>query len=86
MVTLGVLYSYVLGAVVTSWRMLAGLCIVPVALYAILMFFAKESPSYLLFKGKEEKAAAALQYFRGIAAPTQTGGWTLTVQASSQTM
>ena len=65
MVTLGVLYSYALGAVLSSWRVLAWLCIVPVAAYSVLMFFAKESPSYLLFKGKEERATAALQHFRG---------------------
>ncbi|MPC82771.1 Solute carrier family 2, facilitated glucose transporter member 8 [Portunus trituberculatus] len=69
MVTLGLLYAYVLGAVVASWRLLAGLCIIPVILYAILMFFAKESPSYLLFKGKEDEAAAALQYFRDLRKP-----------------
>ncbi|XP_045107890.1 facilitated trehalose transporter Tret1-2 homolog [Portunus trituberculatus] len=72
MVTLGLLYAYVLGAVVASWRLLAGLCIIPVILYAILMFFAKESPSYLLFKGKEDEAAAALQYFRGKDSHIQT--------------
>lgn len=72
MVTVGLLYAYVLGAVVTSWRLLAGLCIIPVALYAVLMFFAKESPSYLLFKGKDEQAAAALQYFRGKDSHIQT--------------
>uniref|UniRef100_A0A0P4VWY6 Major facilitator superfamily (MFS) profile domain-containing protein n=1 Tax=Scylla olivacea TaxID=85551 RepID=A0A0P4VWY6_SCYOL len=72
MVTLGLLYSYVLGAVLPSWRLLAGLCIIPVTLYAILMFFAKESPSYLLFKGKEDQAAASLQYFRGKDSHIQT--------------
>lgn len=65
MVTIGVVYSYVLGAVVPSWRWLAGLCIVPLVLYLVLMFFAKESPSFLLLHGKDECAAAALQYFRG---------------------
>ncbi|KAG0712649.1 Facilitated trehalose transporter Tret1 [Chionoecetes opilio] len=65
MVTLGVLYSYVLGAVLPSWRWLAGLSLAPVSVYCVLMLFAKESPSYLLLKGQEERAAAALQHFRG---------------------
>ncbi|KAK8736027.1 hypothetical protein OTU49_005188 [Cherax quadricarinatus] len=65
MVTIGVMYSYLLGALVSTWRVLAGLCIIPPVIYCVLMFFAKESPSFLLSKGKEEQAAAALQFFRG---------------------
>lgn len=65
MVTLGVLYAMGIGAFVGSWEVLAGVCAVPPALYFILLFFVKESPVYLLTKGKEDKAAASLQYFRG---------------------
>lgn len=65
MVTIGMLYAFGMGAVLPSWRWLAGLCIVPPVAYFILMFFAKESPSYLLYKGKDDQAAAALQHFRG---------------------
>lgn len=65
MVTIGLLYAYALGAVVTSWKLLAGLCIIPPGIYFTLMFFGKESPQFLLSKGKEEQAMAALQYFRG---------------------
>ncbi|XP_071549837.1 trehalose transporter 1-like protein [Panulirus ornatus] len=65
MVTIGVLYSYALGAVVSTWQVLAGLCIIPPVIYFICMLFSKESPSFLLSKGKEEQAAASLQFFRG---------------------
>ncbi|KAG7154095.1 Facilitated trehalose transporter Tret1-2-like 6 [Homarus americanus] len=65
MVTIGVVYSYALGALVSTWQLLAGLCIIPSILCCVLMLFTKESPSFLLSKGKEEQATAALQFFRG---------------------
>lgn len=65
MVMIGMFYAFVLGVVVHSWRLLAGLCLIPSVIYFILMFFGKESPRYLLAKGKEEQARAVLQYFRG---------------------
>lgn len=64
MVTLGVVYAYTIGAFV-SWQLLAGLCAIPPAIYFVSVFFCKESPRFLLLKGKEEQAAAALQFFRG---------------------
>lgn len=65
MVTIGVVYSYAIGAVVKTWQMLAGLCIIPVLIYFVMVFFAKESPNFLLSKGKLDKATESLQYFRG---------------------
>ncbi|KAK3871686.1 hypothetical protein Pcinc_023188 [Petrolisthes cinctipes] len=65
MVTIGIVYVYSMGAAVTSFRTLAALCIIPVVIYFILMLFVKESPTFLLAKGKQEQAAKALQYFRG---------------------
>ncbi|XP_045615875.1 facilitated trehalose transporter Tret1-2 homolog isoform X2 [Procambarus clarkii] len=72
MITIGVMYAYAFGALVSTWQLLAGLCIIPSALYCILMLFAKESPYFLLSKGKEEQAAAALQFFRGKDCNAQT--------------
>ncbi|ROT83225.1 hypothetical protein C7M84_023587 [Penaeus vannamei] len=65
MVTIGVVYSYAIGAVVKTWQMLAGLCIIPALIYFLMVFFAKESPNFLLSKGKLDKATESLQYFRG---------------------
>ncbi|XP_068237920.1 facilitated trehalose transporter Tret1-like isoform X1 [Palaemon carinicauda] len=65
MVTLGLLYAMAIGAFVSSWQVLAGVCAIPPVIYFALLFFIKESPVYLLTKGKDDKAAAALQYFRG---------------------
>lgn len=61
----GVLFAYLVGAVITDWRMLAVVCGVPVAIYGVLAFFVKESPTYLLKKGKEKEAREALQTLRG---------------------
>ncbi|XP_042873724.1 facilitated trehalose transporter Tret1-like [Penaeus japonicus] len=65
MVVFGILYAYVFGAFINSWQILAVICAVPTILYCVLMVFSKESPSYLLFKGKEKEAKEALQHFRG---------------------
>lgn len=64
MVVLGIEFAYVVGAFV-DWRGLAGACAIPLALYFGMVFIAKESPSYLLSKGKYDEAKASLQYFRG---------------------
>ncbi|XP_042234331.1 facilitated trehalose transporter Tret1-2 homolog [Homarus americanus] len=65
MVAFGIEYSYIFGAIMTSWRSLALVSAIPPVIYFILVFFTKESPTYLLSKGKEEEAKEALQYFRG---------------------
>lgn len=66
MVTTGILSVYVLGAVIPSWRILAGVFAVLPVLTFISVFFLKESPLYLISKGKEDKAAASLKFYRGI--------------------
>uniref|UniRef100_A0A0N7ZAW5 Major facilitator superfamily (MFS) profile domain-containing protein n=2 Tax=Scylla olivacea TaxID=85551 RepID=A0A0N7ZAW5_SCYOL len=65
MVVIGILYAYLFGAVIDNWRVLAVVCAVPVAIYGVLAFFVKESPTYLLSKGKEKEAREALQALRG---------------------
>ncbi|XP_042206693.1 facilitated trehalose transporter Tret1-like isoform X2 [Homarus americanus] len=65
MAVIGMLYSFVFGAVMNTWRGLAGICAIPPVIYLVLVLFAKESPTYLLSKGKEKEAKEALQYFRG---------------------
>lgn len=65
MVVIGILYAYVFGAVVQPWRGLAGVCAIPLAIYAVLLFLVKESPTYLFAKGKETQTKEALQVLRG---------------------
>ncbi|XP_054258655.1 facilitated trehalose transporter Tret1-like [Macrosteles quadrilineatus] len=64
MMTVGILYTYVLGAVV-SYTTLAIVCgVVPIAF--LLMFFnAPESPVYLISKGRRSEAEASLKRLRG---------------------
>lgn len=64
MVTIGLLYSLVVGSI-TTWQYLALATAVIPCIFVLLMFFSKESPSYLLSKRKEEEASKSLQYFRG---------------------
>ncbi|KAG7159798.1 Facilitated trehalose transporter Tret1-like 19 [Homarus americanus] len=65
MVVVGLEYAYVFGAVMTTWRGMALVCAIPPVIYLFLVFFTKESPTYLLSKGKDKEAKEALQYFRG---------------------
>ncbi|XP_027221001.2 facilitated trehalose transporter Tret1 [Penaeus vannamei] len=65
MVVIGILYAYVFGAFINSWQILAVVCAVPTLIFCVLMVFSKESPSYLLSKGKDKEAQEAMQYFRG---------------------
>ncbi|CAL4174098.1 unnamed protein product, partial [Meganyctiphanes norvegica] len=64
MVTIGLLYSLVVGSY-TTWQYLAVATAIIPCVFVLLMFFSKESPSYLLSKNKEQEASKALQYFRG---------------------
>ncbi|XP_071542331.1 facilitated trehalose transporter Tret1-like isoform X2 [Panulirus ornatus] len=63
-VTVGILYAYVLGTVV-EWRLLAAICAALGLIFLLLAAFLKESPNYLLAKGKEKQARKSMQYFRG---------------------
>ncbi|XP_071542325.1 solute carrier family 2, facilitated glucose transporter member 8-like isoform X1 [Panulirus ornatus] len=72
MITVGVVYAYVLGTAVGTWRQMALACVLPSALCFLMLLFTHESPVYLLYKGKDVAAAAALQYFRGPSYDTNT--------------
>ncbi|ROT67943.1 putative facilitated trehalose transporter Tret1 isoform X2 [Penaeus vannamei] len=65
MVTTGILSVYVLGAAISSWRILAGVFAGLPVLTFVAVLFLKESPLYLVSKGKEDEAAASLRFFRG---------------------
>lgn len=64
-ITIGILYAYLFGAVVESWRWLVLVCAAVGGVYLLLAMFIKESPTFLLSKGKEEEARQSMQYFRG---------------------
>jgi len=64
MMTVGILYTYTLGAYV-SYTSLAIFCgVIPIA-FLLLFFNAPESPVYLLTKGRRSEAEAALKRLRG---------------------
>nr|XP_045597470.1 solute carrier family 2, facilitated glucose transporter member 8-like [Procambarus clarkii] len=65
MITLGMLLAYFGGIYVSSWRWLAVICGAPNLLYIATVYFTRESPTFLLAKGKMREAAASLQHFRG---------------------
>ncbi|KAK7066789.1 Solute carrier 2 (Facilitated glucose transporter) member 8 [Halocaridina rubra] len=65
MVVIGIEYAYVFGAFIETWQILAVVCAVPTVIYLVCMIFAKESPVFLLSKGKQKEAKESLQYFRG---------------------
>jgi len=64
MVTIGILLSYAIGAVL-CWQWLAVVSLAPSILFGVSMFFSKESPTFLIAKGRTEEAKNVLQYFRG---------------------
>ncbi|XP_063608383.1 facilitated trehalose transporter Tret1-like [Penaeus indicus] len=65
MAGVGILYAYIFGAFIDSWQILAVVCAVPTIIFCVLMVFSKESPSYLLSKGKDKEAQESMRYFRG---------------------
>ena len=64
MVTLGILYTYTLGAFL-CWQWLALASAIPALSFSVLIIFAPESPSYLVSKEKYEKARNTLTLLRG---------------------
>ncbi|XP_068227374.1 facilitated trehalose transporter Tret1-like [Palaemon carinicauda] len=64
-VVIGILYAYIFGSIITSWRWLTLACAPVAIVFCVLAIFLKESPNYLLSKGQEDKARESLQYFRG---------------------
>ncbi|KAL7644086.1 UNVERIFIED_CONTAM: hypothetical protein RMT77_004909 [Armadillidium vulgare] len=62
---IGVLYVYCMGVPFTNFRWIAIVCAVIPCICSFLMIFCKESPYYLLSKGKDKEAEEALKFFRG---------------------
>ncbi|XP_066964873.1 facilitated trehalose transporter Tret1-like [Macrobrachium rosenbergii] len=65
MVVIGIEFAYIFGAIVDTWQLFATICMCPVFVFFVLILISKESPVYLLSKGKEKEAMASLQFFRG---------------------
>ena len=63
-VTLGILSSYVMGALV-HWQWLALFGAIPPALQVVLMFSMPETPRWSLEKNRRNEALIALQWLRG---------------------
>jgi hypothetical protein len=72
---MGILLVMSVGAF-TTWQQLALICTSPTLIFAVLIFSCRESPAFLLMKGRETEARAALQHFRGI---TSTGNTPLSL-------
>ncbi|RXG61007.1 Facilitated trehalose transporter Tret1 [Armadillidium vulgare] len=62
---IGVLYVYCMGVPFANFRWIAIVCAVIPCICSFLMIFCKESPYYLLSKGKDKEAEEALRFFRG---------------------
>lgn len=65
MVTIGILYAYVFGSFIDNTRTLALICAIPTVVYAVLLFFIRESPTFHIAKGKDDEARETLQKLRG---------------------
>uniref|UniRef100_A0A1A9VZI8 Major facilitator superfamily (MFS) profile domain-containing protein n=1 Tax=Glossina brevipalpis TaxID=37001 RepID=A0A1A9VZI8_9MUSC len=64
LITMGILYSYIMGAVCTVFVMTLSCTFLPV-ISGILFLILPESPFYYVMKDKPEKARSALQWLRG---------------------
>ncbi|KNA20534.1 hypothetical protein SOVF_051630 [Spinacia oleracea] len=64
MITVGVSAAFLIG-LVTSWRTLALIGIIPSLVQIVGIFFIPESPRWLMMMGKNKEFEAALQCFRG---------------------
>lgn len=62
---LGNLYTFVLGYFISSWRLIAWLHLLPTIIHGLAVFFATESPHWLLEKGKIQEARTSLSKLRG---------------------
>ncbi|KAK8733765.1 hypothetical protein OTU49_006468, partial [Cherax quadricarinatus] len=68
-ITVGILYAYIFGWAMDSWRLLTVVCGALGFVFLLMAAFLKESPHYLLSKGKEMQARQSMQYFRGFWEP-----------------
>lgn len=64
LLTVGILFAYVLGAFVSP-QVLAIICACVPLVFGVVFFLQPETPVYSLKKGNEEAAAAALRRLRG---------------------
>ncbi|XP_018019695.1 facilitated trehalose transporter Tret1 [Hyalella azteca] len=71
MVNAGFLVAYSFG-IILDWYYLAFLCISIPLLFTVAMFFNKESPVYLLSKGRDQEALESLKFLRGPNYPVQS--------------
>ncbi|KYM93208.1 Facilitated trehalose transporter Tret1 [Atta colombica] len=65
MLTVGILASYVFGAIIDNMRTLSIICAVMPLIFFGIFFFMPETPVYYLKKGNEEAARKSLIKFRG---------------------
>jgi SP family facilitated glucose transporter-like MFS transporter 8 len=64
MLTIGILFVYVLGSVLSVFE-LSVICGVVPLVFGIVFLFMPETPLYYLQKGQKDRARASLQWFRG---------------------
>ncbi|KAJ9586907.1 hypothetical protein L9F63_019498, partial [Diploptera punctata] len=64
MVTIGILFVYGVGSVVSAF-VISLICGIVPLVFGAIFFFMPETPLYYLQKGELEKARASLQFFRG---------------------
>ena len=67
-VSLGVTLVYLFGWVISNnWRLVAGVCLIcPVATTVLVYFFLKESPTWLVDKGRFSEAVDSLKWIRNM--------------------
>merc|ERR1711962_1551929 len=64
-ITIGITYTYAVGAGL-SWNWLSlACCALPIIYLGMIFLFVKESPAFLMSKGKTKEAEASLQHYRG---------------------
>ncbi|KAL0276887.1 UNVERIFIED_CONTAM: hypothetical protein PYX00_004355 [Menopon gallinae] len=64
LLTIGILFSYGVGAFLNYTVLGISCCIIPI-IYLAVFFFMPETPSFLLSKGKRSEAISTLKWFRG---------------------
>ncbi|CAO1381672.1 unnamed protein product [Diamesa serratosioi] len=70
LVTIGILVAYVLGSYLSA-KKTSFICGIFPIFFGIGMLFCPESPTYLIMKGKKEKAIKSLKRFHGIDVVTE---------------
>ncbi|XP_055846346.1 facilitated trehalose transporter Tret1-like [Episyrphus balteatus] len=66
-VAAGVLFIYTVGYFIRSdWRLIGIILFGYQVVCFLLLFLVKETPGWLLFKGRSEEAESSLSYFRGL--------------------